>query len=496
MKNADVRTMKTTVTQVPVTDIETDLLVCAVSGEPRRDKNIQRLDRILGGRLLEEANHQGFPDRSVRECLFQTHGELPARYVLLVACDAELSPATCHGVAEQVARSTDTTRAMKVALALPRQANAATFAAVVEGIQLARYRFTRFQTTAANRGAVSLIVVSGDDTAALHELLRRCQITADAACYARDLANTPAGVLTPAAMTKQARQLVAPGVKVKIHDRRALQRLGMGAILGVAAGSRQDPYFIEMVYRPAKTARRRIALVGKGITFDSGGLSLKSAEGMKLQKRDMGGGAVVLAVMRALPHLRPRVEVRGYVPVTENMPGGAAMKPGDILYTHSGKTVEVLNTDAEGRLVLADALSYAASKKPDEIIDFATLTGAVRTALGSRYAAIMGTSATLVSDCIAAGADVAEGLWELPLVTDYHSHIESRVADLKNVGEGQAGTIIGGLFLRDFVGDRPWAHIDFSSTVMSDGYDCHPAGASGFAVRTALRYLQRLSEAG
>jgi leucyl aminopeptidase len=295
-------------------------------------------------------------------------------------------------------------------------------------------------------------------------------------------------------MVKEARKLAAAGVRVKIHDRRALKRLRMGAVLGVAAGSKEEPYFIEMVYRPAKTALRRIALVGKGITFDSGGLSLKSADSMKLQKRDMAGGAVVLAVMRALPLLQPRVEVRGYVPVTENMPGGAAMKPGDVLYTHSGKTVEVLNTDAEGRLVLADALSYAASKKPDEIIDFATLTGAVRVALGGRYAAIMGVSASLVSACIAAGADVGERLWELPLVTDYHSDIESRVADLKNVGEGQAGTIIGGLFLREFVGDVPWAHIDFSSTVMSDGYACHPAGASGFGVRTALRYLRGLSD--
>jgi leucyl aminopeptidase len=270
----------------------------------------------------------------------------------------------------------------------------------------------------------------------------------------------------------------------------------MGAVLGVAAGSKAAPYFVEMVYRPVNGARRRVALVGKGITFDSGGLSLKTADAMKLQKRDMAGGATVLAVMRALSQLRPSVEVRGYVPVAENMPGGAAMKPGDVLYTHSGKTVEVLNTDAEGRLVLADALSYAASKKPDEIIDFATLTAAVRVALGGRYAAIMGTSASLVSAWITAAADVAENLWELPLVSDYHSDIESRVADLKNVGEGQAGTIIGGLFLREFVGDVPWAHVDFSSTVMSDGYACHPAGASGFGVRTALRYLQRLGEEG
>jgi leucyl aminopeptidase len=486
--------LKTTVTRASVTEVGADLLVCAVGAGAHRDANLQRLDSVLGGRLSAEAKRCGFFDRSARECLFQTQGALPSRYVLLVACDAQPSATACYALAEQVARFADSTRAQQVALALPGEANAETFGTVVEGIMLARYRFSRFQTKQTDRKTFSLAVIQGPDSGTLRRVLDRRQVMADAACYARDLANTPAAVLTPAAMVKEARKLVSAGVKVKIHDRQALRRLRMGAVLGVAAGSRERPYFIEMLYRPARGARRRIALVGKGITFDSGGLSLKTADAMKLQKRDMAGGAVVLAVMQALPRLRPGVEVRGYVPVTENMPGGAAMKPGDVLYTHSGKTVEVLNTDAEGRLVLADALSYAASKKPDEIIDFATLTAAVRVALGARYAAIMGTSASLVSACIAAGADVAERLWELPLVTEYHSDIESRVADLKNVGEGQAGTIIGGLFLREFVGNLPWAHIDFSSTVMSDGYACHPAGASGFGVRTVLRYLQRLSE--
>jgi leucyl aminopeptidase len=487
--------MKTTVTQVPVSDVEVDLLVCAVIGEARRDTNVRCLDGVLGGRLLEEAQRCGFSDGSVRECLFQTHGELPARYVMLVACDAGLPPSACYAFAEQVARSAAATRAQKVAFALPSPSSVAAFTAVAEGIVLARYRFSRFRTKPTDDKPITIQVLAGEDASELRNALGRCRITADAACYARDLANTPAGVMTPAAMVQEARKLVPSGVKVKVHDRQGLQRLGMGAVLGVAAGSKHDPYFVEMVYRPAKAPRRRIALVGKGITFDSGGLSLKTAEGMKLQKRDMAGGAVVMAVMRALPQLRLNVEVRGYVPVTENMPGGGAIKPGDVLYTHSGKTVEVLNTDAEGRLVLADALSYAASKKPDEIIDFATLTAAVRVALGSRYAAIMGTSAALVSAYIAAGADVAERFWELPLVADYRPDIDSRVADLKNVGEGQAGTIIGGLFLREFVGDVPWAHIDFSSTVMSEGYDCHPVGASGFAVRTTLRYLQRLQSA-
>jgi len=489
---ADENQMKTRVSGAPITEVEADLLVCAVHGSPGRDVNVQQLNRRLAGRLVEEAKRSGFGDGTAQEHLFQTHGALPARNVLLLSCDAQLSPASCYSLADRAARWSDTTRAAAIALALPPRAAPDAFGTIVEGIMLARYRFSRFQTKQNARKPPSLLLLTVDKSASLRHVLERSRITAEAACYARDLANMPAGVLTPAAMVKEAKRIAKKNLKVKVHDRSALRRLGMGAVLGVAAGSKEPPYLIEMTYRPAK-AHRRIALVGKGITFDSGGLSLKSADAMKLQKRDMAGGAVVLGVMSALPQRRPNVEVRGYIPATENMPGGAAMKPGDVLYTYGGKTVEVLNTDAEGRLVLADALSYAASKKPDEIIDFATLTAAVRMALGARYAAIMGTSSSLVTACISAGAEAAERLWELPLVADYRSDIESRVADLKNVGEGQAGTIIGGLFLREFVGDVPWAHIDFSSTVMSDGYACHPAGASGFGVRTVLRYLQRVS---
>jgi leucyl aminopeptidase len=295
-------------------------------------------------------------------------------------------------------------------------------------------------------------------------------------------------------LAQQAKSLAGKGLTVRVHHQRALGRMRMGALLGVGQGSREAPCLIEMVYRPRRRARRRIALVGKGITFDSGGLSLKSAESMQSQKRDMAGGAVVLGVMHALPRLDLPIEVRGYVPAAENMPSGAAIRPGDVLRAYNGKTIEVLNTDAEGRLVLADALSYAATKRPDVMIDFATLTAAVRNALGTRYAAVMGTDRGLAASLIAAGVEVGENLWELPLAEEYRGDLDSRVADLKNIGEGHAGTIIGGLFLREFVGSVPWAHVDFSSTVMSDGYPCNPKGASGYGVRMLLRYLEK--EAG
>jgi leucyl aminopeptidase len=199
--------------------------------------------------------------------------------------------------------------------------------------------------------------------------------------------------------------------------------------------------------------------------------------------------------MSVIRDLAPLVEVRAYVPSTENMPGGRAIRPGDVVRAYNGTTIEVLNTDAEGRLVLADALSYAAAAKPDVLIDLATLTAAVRVALGTRYAAILGTDADLVQALIAAARACGENLWELPLVAEYRSDIDSSVADIKNTGEGTAGTIIGGLFLREFVGSVPWAHIDFSSTVMTEKpLPCHPRGASGFGVRTLLHYLRGLSE--
>jgi leucyl aminopeptidase len=269
----------------------------------------------------------------------------------------------------------------------------------------------------------------------------------------------------------------------------------MGAILGVGRGSRQPPCLIEVVYTPRTAPRLRVALVGKGITFDSGGLSIKPADSMQTQKRDMAGGAVVLGVMSALPRLGLPIEVRGYVPAAENMPSGAAMRPGDVLRACNGTTIEVLNTDAEGRLVLADALAYASRQGPDAMLDFATLTAVVRTALGPRCAAVLGTDRSLVGSMIAGASAANEMLWELPLIAEYRRDLDSRVADLKNIGEPHAGTIVAALFLREFVGGVPWVHVDFSSTVMSDGYACHPKGASGYGVRTALRMLTELAQA-
>ena len=475
-----------------LTSVSADLLVLPVTpGHPLVSAEAKALDRALGGQLGRELRRDPLRAKPDEGFVYQTHGALPSRHIAVIGRpDAS---GQWYRVADAVVRQARQLGARSAAIAVGAQADFATVVAVGEGLSLASYEFRRFRSkTRAARPTLRITLLTGHVAAALRRALAQSQVTAAATCFARDLINTPAGDLTPVRLAGEARRLAGARVRVRVLDSRGIARLGMGGLLGVARGSAEPPRFIELIYRPPGAARRRVALVGKGITFDSGGLSLKTADAMRHQKRDMAGGAIVLAVFKALAQLRPRVEVRGYVPATENMPGGRALKPGDVLRTFNGKTVEVLNTDAEGRLVLADALGYATSKHPDVIIDFATLTGAVNTALGGRYAAIMGTDRELVARCIAAATEVDEKLWELPLVAEYRSDIDSTIADIKNVGEGQASTIIGGLFLREFVGEVPWAHIDFSSTVMSSGYPCHPKGASGFGVRTVLRYLMQL----
>jgi len=371
--------------------------------------------------------------------------------------------------------------------------NATTLEILAETLDLAAYRFQGLASRRARDKRPDRIVLLGSRSAAAQAALTRARALAAAACLARDLVNLPADVVTPSHLAATARRIAKQQrLQVKVFDERRLRSLGMGGLLGVARGSVQPPRFIELIYRP-RGATRRIAIVGKGITFDSGGLSLKPSESMQTQKKDMAGAAVVLGVMSAVRQLGIGAEVRGYIASTENMPSGSAIKPGDVVRACNGKTIEVLNTDAEGRLVLADALSYAARAKPDAMFDFATLTGAVRTALGPRYAAILSTNAALTRQLMEAATAAGENLWELPLAEEYRHDIDSSIADLKNTGEGHSGTIIGGLFLREFSAGLPWAHIDCSSTAVAEKpFPGQARGASGFGVRTTLRYLLNL----
>jgi len=490
----------------PPDELSTDLLVVPIADPPAESPVLVGLDRRLGGRLLAEVRRLAFRARHDQELVYQTHGAAPAEIIVLVGIGRATSESTTpaaaaegtaiapwYRVADAVVRHAAQSRARRAAVALTAHATPAVIHAVCEGVALARYRFDRYRSkpTAPLPNALTLLVPTVN--AATRRAATTAGVYAAATVLARDLANTPAADLAPLDLARAARRLARPRLTVRVHDRRALGRLRMHAILGVGRGSQQPPCLVELTYRPSGRVRRRVALVGKGITFDSGGLSIKTADSMQAQKRDMAGGAIVLGVMSALPALRLPIEVRGYVPAAENMPSGSAMRPGDVLRACNGKTIEVLNTDAEGRLVLADALAYAANRRPDCILDFATLTAAVRVALGPRCAGIMGNDPALIRSMIDSAATSDELLWELPLIGAYRRDLDSRVADLKNIGEGHAGTIVAGLFLREFVAGLPWVHVDFSSTVMSDGYPCHPKGASGYGVRTVLRCLTQIA---
>jgi len=358
---------------------------------------------------------------------------------------------------------------------------------LAEAATLSSYAFTTYRAD-RDRTRLRRLVLAGADgrTRPLGAALRRGVALGRATNTARTWINTPASVLTPAVFAEEVRRAArAAGLAVTVDGPAAIRKLEMGALLGVAQGSVEEPRFVRLTYKPRGTARRRLALVGKGVTFDSGGLSLKTADGMEHMKRDMAGAAAVVGAMLAIAALRPDVEVRAYVPAAENMPSGSAIKPGDVVRTAAGKTIEVLNTDAEGRLLLADALAIAVRDEPDAIVDIATLTGAIRVALGTRVAGIMGNDPALVGALRAAAERSGERLWELPLFDAYRADLTSTVADLRNVAaEGHGGSIHAGLMLREFVGGRPWVHLDIAGVAFTDrDLPCTPRGGVGWGVR-------------
>ncbi|HUC36398.1 MAG TPA: leucyl aminopeptidase [Acidimicrobiales bacterium] len=375
--------------------------------------------------------------------------------------------------------------------------------AVTEGAVLAAYRFLSHKSEHEHATVDRLVVLGvGLDPRALGQGVERGTLVAAAVCAARDLVNEPPSSMTPSRMAEAARQLLGGRVGLSLdvwdEDRIAAERLG--GLLGVARGSAEAPRLLRAVYEPAAPLKvdghvPHVVLVGKGITFDSGGLSLKSAEGMMTMKTDMSGAAAVLAAISACGELGVRVKVTALAPVTENMPGGRATKPGDVLVARDRQTIEVLNTDAEGRLALADGLSLAVELGPDAIVDLATLTGASVAALGGSIAAMFGNDDDLVQRVSRAAARSGEAVWRLPLAQEYRSHIESDVADMKNTGKtGQAGAISAALLLERFVGGVPWVHLDMAGPARSDQDEGILAkGGTGFGVRTLLELLEGYS---
>ena len=378
------------------------------------------------------------------------------------------------------------------AQAVPARQAAEAVQAVVEAIDLGSYRFGRYQTS-KDDGALtkaSVLVSSRWDTKAMKQAARRGEVVGDAVRWARDLVNTPAGDLPPAEIAREAQKMAKQvGLTCKVWNENQLAQGGFGGILGVGKGSVNPPRMIELRYTGAGK-KTPIALTGKGIAFDSGGLSIKDASGMETMKCDMGGAASIVATMKVIAQLKPKINVIAAIPSAENMPSGTAQKPGDVITHRGGTTSEVLNTDAEGRLILADSLAFLAEQKPSCIVDTATLTGACMVALGADITGAFGNDDVLAQDLVAAGAAVGEPIWQMPLWSDYKQLIESKVADVKNIGKRYGGAITAALFLSEFVGDTPWVHLDIAGPAFHESAtDLGPAGATGVPVRALVRFV-------
>ncbi|HEX2368548.1 MAG TPA: leucyl aminopeptidase [Acidimicrobiia bacterium] len=387
------------------------------------------------------------------------------------------------------ARSAAGTGAVATDLHTIGQAGAAR--AVTEGFLLGSYRFDRYRSR-PKPPPPSRLVLSGAEGAQIGEL-EAGQAVAQAVAMARDLVLEPAAAKSPEDLAARFAEVgTAVGATVEILEESQITAAGLGGLAGVGAGSTRSPRLVRIRYRP-EGATGSIALVGKGITFDSGGLSLKTADLMEPMKSDMAGAAAVVATLQAVVKLGLPLEVEVITPLADNLPSGSAMKPGDVLLTRNGKTIEVLNTDAEGRLVLADALALAAESIPDVMIDVATLTGAAKVALGEKVAGVWGNHPWLVDAIVAAATTAGESVWPMPLHHEYRALIDSDLADMKNTGGRFGGAITAALLLSEFVGDVPWAHIDIAGPARwPDDEHYQRKGASGFGVRTLVALCETL----
>jgi leucyl aminopeptidase len=402
---------------------------------------------------------------------------------------AEVDADALRGAGAAFARATGRARRGAVTLtaaAGPGMSPAEASQAVVEGIALASYRFSEYKSNGEGPALRAVTVVGGD-----RDGVNRGRVLAEATMRARDWVNTPAAVMSPERLAETVEEAAPDDVAVEVWDEDRIAEERLGGLMGVAAGSARPPRLIQIGY-PGPEGAPSVILVGKGITFDSGGLSLKSPEAMVQMKMDMGGAAAVLNAVLALAELGAPVSVTGLVCATENMPSGTAQRPGDVLRARNGTTIEVENTDAEGRLILADALSLAVERKPAAIVDVATLTGAQRVALGSEVAGLMSNNDRLAAQLEAAGRRAGEPLWRLPLWPGYRAHIDSDVADIKNIGKkNEASTIIAGIFLQQFVDGVPWAHLDIAAPAYTDSERAWQVkGATGWAVRTLVEFVQ------
>lgn len=497
--------MKTKVCKSSPLKQKTDCLLIGVFEDDFSTPLLKELTEHLDGDLTGIRRSGEFSGKTGESLILRPGGKLPAARVLLVGlgkqhdCQLDrLRQAAALGVSQLRKVKLSSLASTLVLAELPGTSLADRVRAVAEGILMADYRFDKYHTGNDRRPeklpeTISLLLTSREEQAAADRQIAAACNTIRGVSLARDLVNEPGNIKSPAFLADQARRIAAEtDITCHIMDRAALQKEGMGALLGVAQGSEREPCLITLDYSGGPKDQAPVALVGKGVVFDSGGISIKPSEKMEEMKMDMAGAAAVLGTLLTVALLELPINLVGVVPAVENMPSGSAIRPGDILTSLSGQTIEVINTDAEGRLILADALSYVQRRQPQLIIDLATLTGACVIALGHHATAVLGNDEGLIEALRKAGENCGERVWPLPLWDDYFEQIKSTVADVKNVGGRPAGTITAAAFLKKFVKETRWAHLDIAGTAWRDkGVDEGPAGGTGVGVRLLTTFLQR-----
>ncbi len=492
--------MNVSVRQGSLTEVECDaLIVNLFEGVKQPGGGTGAVDRALDGAVATQIAEEEFAGK-LGECMIVRPARaFPAKKVVVVG----LGKSENFGVAEilkasaSAARKAKELKAARVASILHGAGIAGLppydcARATALGAMLGAYEFTRYKTENGKSSAIDTIEIvemEADKISDIQAGLDRAQTVGEAVTFARDMINEPSNVVTPSYLAEVAESIAKDsGLVCRVMDRAEFTAMGMGLYAAVARGSSVEPRFIELKYSHPE-AGKTIAIIGKGITYDTGGYSLKQTESMVNMKDDMSGAAAVLSAMRALGSIKPKVNVIALVAATENSIGPDAIHPGDVVTSLSGKTVEINNTDAEGRLTLGDAVTYANRLGVNEIIDLATLTGACVTALGREIAGIIGADQRLIDTLIATGRTCGETMWQLPLHLDYKDGLKSDVADLKNTEKGGAGATMGALFIHAFVGDTPWAHIDLSSAMIDKDLPLAKKGAVGVGAGTLVEYL-------
>jgi len=489
--------MKLSLTQADLTNIGVDLLVVPVlaGADFASDPNVQLLDQALSGELLRIAKSEDFTGKKGQSLQLHTFGKLPAKKLRLMVVSGKDKTTSTDDYRVAGAHVSRVLKENKTFAVLSPSDDPAHLSALAEGMLLGHYRYDEYLTGARKAKPLGrgFILTRDKPDAAARDALTAATVIAEAVNFARDLVNCPPNDMTATALANEAKRVSQEaGVRCTVWGKQEIARRGMTLLAAVNAGSQEEPRFIHMSYVPrGKRKAARLVFVGKGLTFDSGGLSIKPAKSMETMKCDMAGGAATVAIVAAAARLKLPVEVHGIVASTDNLTGGGAMKPGDIYRTLDGKTVEVLNTDAEGRLILADALTYARELKPTVLVDHATLTGACMVALGQWRAGLYATDDALRDRYLGAATRAGEAFWPLPLDEDLRDTIKSPIADIKNTGDGYGGSIAAALFLREFVGESPWVHLDIAGPAYLAGpHGIQPKGGTGFGVRTALEFIK------